>query len=388
MPALTPQFQFQYERRMRANTEREYIRKLASKYTWWNKLARVMPIEGKTERVTWLLETALIKSLGPTFTGSMEYEELVTQTVEYPTFKHGVGIRVPVDQIEDLDGTGLDQLASWSSQIGTDSAYFPQRLGAQMLLNGSNTDGSAVAYDGIPFFADNSANTINSVSVKGHPFNPFRPALGGFPNWLHGGASAPYPGALPIDDSVTTDVALVNLGKAIAYLATAKMANGVDPRFLSPAYLLIPPRMAPRVRQLTDAKFIAQAATGGAGAADVMATIEGFGLGKTLVAQELGAAISYTFNSPFVNTGGNVTFLPETVTGSDTTYYIVCEEAETSQLGSLLYVQRKPFKVNYYTGEDGRNLDLGTADEVAYQVRGRSSMQFGHPWGILRVDGS
>lgn len=179
MPALTPQFQFQYERRMRANTEREYIRKLASKYTWWNKLARVMPIEGKTERVTWLLETALIKSLGPTFTGSMEYEELVTQTVEYPTFKHGVGIRVPVDQIEDLDGTGLDQLASWSSQIGTDSAYFPQRLGAQMLLNGSNTDGSAVAYDGIPFFADNSANTINSVSVKGHPFNPFRPALGG-----------------------------------------------------------------------------------------------------------------------------------------------------------------------------------------------------------------
>lgn len=102
-----------------------------------------------------------------------------TQTVEYPTFKHGVGIRVPVDQIEDLDGTGLDQLASWSSQIGTDSAYFPQRLGAQMLLNGSNTDGSAVAYDGIPFFADNSANTINSVSVKGHPFNPFRPALGG-----------------------------------------------------------------------------------------------------------------------------------------------------------------------------------------------------------------
>lgn len=216
MPDITPSFVFQYERRMRAQTEMEYARRLASKNTWWNKVARVTPIEGKTERITWLMSTALIEPVGPSNAGVISFENLVTQTAEYPSFRHGKGIKVTRDQIEDLDGTGLDILGQWSSDIGNETAYYPQRLFAQLLLNGANTDGSATAYDTIPFFADNTTNTIGGVSVKGHPFNPFRPALGGYPNWLHGASSGTYPGALPIDDSVTVDVALTNLAKAYA----------------------------------------------------------------------------------------------------------------------------------------------------------------------------
>lgn len=379
----------QYERRMRAITETEYVRRLKSENTWWNKVARTVPIEGRTERITWLLETATIEPVGPSGSGVMAFENLVSQTVEYPTFRHAKGIKIQRDQFEDLDGTGLNEVAAWSAQVGNEIAYYPQRLMSQLLLNGANTDGSAAAYDTFPFFSDNTSNTVGGVTVKGHPFNPYRPQLGGYQNWLHGGSSGAYPGALPIDDSVTVDVALQNLGKAIAHVATNKMPNGIDPRFLTPAFIVGPPRMAPRLRQLTDAKFIAQAASSGGGSGDVMALIQGWGLGTPVIAQELNSAYSYTAQMPFMGSGGNVKFASETVTGSDTTWYLICQENNTTQLGGLLHLTRKPFKVNYYTGDSGgtgMQADLDRANEFEYHVQGRMSCAYGHPYTVYRID--
>lgn len=392
MPELTPSFVFEYERRMRAISEQEYARRLSSEFTWWNKVCRTMNIQGKTERITWLLSTAMIEPTGPTNSGILTFEELVTQTVEYPTFRHGKGIRVQRDQIEDLNGTGLEELTEWSAQIGNEIAYYPQRLAAQLLLNGANTDGSANAYDTVPFFADNTARTIGGVSVKGHPYNPFRPSLGGYSNWLHGSSASGYPGALPIDDSVDVDTALKNLGKAIAHVQGWKMPNGVDPRFLTVKGILAPPRMAPRLRQLTNAAFIAQAVGSAGGSADVQAVIQGWGLGQPMIAMELGGTITYTANMPFMVTGGSEpTFLSETMTGNDTTYYLILGPANESQLGSLLHLVRKPFKVTYYTGDQGgTGVDaiLDRANELEYHVQGRMANQYGHPYGLLRVDGS
>lgn len=390
MPTITPSFVMSYERRMRALTENEYVRMLAAKETWWNKVARTMNIEGATERITWLLNTAQIEPIGPTGTGSLAFEGLVTQTAEYPTFRHGKGIKVHRDQIEDLNGTGLNVLADWSMQIGVQMAYYPQKLMSQLLLNGANTDGSANAYDGVPFFADNTSNTIGGVSVKGHPYNPYRPSLGGYQNWLHGSPSGAYPGALPIDDSVSVDVALQNLGKAIAYISTNKMPNGVDPRFLTPAFIIAPPRMAPRVRQLLDAKFIAQTAGSGAGSADVVALISGWNLGTPIIAQELGASVTYNAKMPFMASGGNVQFKSEAVTGSDTTYYIVCQEMSSTMLGGLLFINRKPFAVTYYTGDNGgtaMSAELDRTNEFEYHCQGRMAAQYGHPYSIYRFDG-
>lgn len=394
MPEITPSFVMQYERRMKAITETEYVRRLAADNTWWNKVSKTMNLEGKTERLTWLLETAMIEPVGPTGTGAMSFEGLVTQTVEYPTYRHGKGIKVQRDQLEDLDGTGLDILASWSSQIGNEMAYYPQRLMAQLLLNGANTDGSANAYDTVPFFADNTSRTIGGVSVAGHPYNPFRPNLGGYSNWLHGSSSGSYPGALPIDDAnaSTIETALTNLGKAIAYVSTAKMPNGVDPRFLTPKYLIAPPRMIPRVRQLMAAKYIAQTAGSGGGSGDVDAVIRGWGLGEPVFAQELGASVTYpSAQMSFVTTGGQVKTMAESLQGSDTTWYLVCEENATSNLGGLLFLQRKPFKVNYYTGDAGgtaMSAELDRANEFEYHVQGRMSVGYGHPYSIFRFDGT
>jgi len=381
MPEITPSFVMQYERRMRAITEKEYIRRLAAKNTWWNKVMRQTDIEGKTERMTWFLQTAMIEPVGPSGSGEITFEGLVTQTAEYPTFRHGKGMVIQRDQLEDLDGTGLNQAAEWSEQIGNETAYYPQRLAAQLILNGANTDGSANAYDAVPYFADNTTNGGN-----GHWYNPFRRELGGYYNWFHGASSGSYPGALPIDDSVSTDVAVANLGKAIASIANVKMANGVDPRFLTPVFLIGAPRLAPRLRQITDAKFIAQAAASGGGSADVVALIEGWGLGTPVVANELAAAFSYNAKFPYVASGGNVSFKEATVTGSDTTWYVVCQEMQSTQLGGLLHVRRKPFRVNYYTGETQAELDR--RNEFEYHVQGRMSAQYGHPYTIFRIDAS
>lgn len=392
MPEITPSFVFSFERRMRAITENEYARRLAEKFMWWNKVARSMPIDGRTERVAWLLDTATIEPIGPTGTGRLGFQELVTQTAEYPTFRHGRGISVQRDQIEDLDGTGLDILGKWSAQIGNETAYYPQRLFAQLLLNGANTDGSAAAYDGQPFFADNSTN-----SGVGHPYNPYNPATTGYANWLHGSASGSYPGACPIDvtNAATVDIAFQNLQKVITFITTLRMPNGVDPRFLTPVFLVIPPALTQRAFQITDAKFIAQAAgASGGGSGDIEAVHLAYGLGEPVIAQELGAATSYTFKMPFVavpNTNSNVTFKSETVTGSDTSYYVVCREMQTTQLGGLLHVTRKPFKVNYYTGDSGgtaMSADLDRMNEFEYHVQGRLSAQYGHPYTIFRVDGT
>lgn len=390
MPEITPSFVFQYERRMRAITETEYARRLTSPHIWWNKVARVVPIEGKTERISWLLDTATIEPIGPSGTGRLGFEELVTQSAEYPSFRHGRGISVQRDQIEDLDGTGLDHLGKWSAMIGNETAYYPQRLFTQLLLNGANTDGSAAAYDGQPFFSDNTTN-----GGIGHPYNPFATALGGYANWLHGAVSGSYPGACPIDvtNAATVDIAFQNLQRALTWIASLKMPNGIDPRFLTPAFILAPPALTQRLVQITDAKFIAQAAgASGGGAADIEAVHEFWGLGRPIFCQELGAAFTYTAKIPFVavpNSGGNVNFLTETMTGSNTTYYIVCQEMQTTQLGGLLYISRKPFKVTYYTGDSGgtgQAADLDRMNEFEYHVQGRVAAQFGHPYTIFRVD--
>jgi hypothetical protein len=385
-------FVHSFERRMSTIQESEYVRRLADRFTWWTKVSKTRPMQGATERLAWFLETATIDPVGPAGSGSISFEELVTQQTVYPTFRHGKGIKVERDQLEFLDGSGLNTLAEWSRMVGNEIAYVPQRLMAQMILNGGNTDGSANAYDGCPFFVNPVTGAATGFTT-GHPLNPFNPSIGGYFNWLTGSPTSSYPGDLPIDDTVTVDQALKNLGKIIAWISTVKMPNGKDPRMLSPVFILAPPAMAPRLRQLTHAKVLAMTAGAygghGGGSADVEALITGWGLGEPIIAQELQASQSYSTKMPVVVAStGNTSFMSETVTGSDTTFYIFCVEASTSQLGALLYLTSSPFQVRYYTGDTGgTGMDavLNRANEFEYHVQGRISTGFGHPYALFKV---
>ncbi len=151
---------------------------------------------------------------------------------------------------------------------------------------------------------------------------------------------------------------------AIAYIKTIKMPNGRDPRMLRPAGILCGPAMYPRVSQLLDAKFLAVAAASGGGSADFTGYTQRLGYGKVIEAPEFVEA-EY-----------------------DTSYFVIVELARRSQLGALVYVDREPYNIRYYTGRGGgTGVDaiLGRSDELEWQSSGRNVAGYGHPFLIIKV---
>jgi hypothetical protein len=376
--AFTADFLFSVEKRLRLINERNYFRMLASENIWYPKLLRTVPLDGKSERFNWLIETASIDQLTPNdggeAGGSVNYDELQEITVEYAPAYHARGYKIgKMKYLNKLNG-GQDPVAKWVGAVSTYGAYYPQRLLSQVLLNAGNT----VGYDGVNFFS------------TAHPVHPLIPGLGTYANDFTGSSSGSgatfYPGALPIDDSVTLDVAATNLSKALAYITGhISQPNGAgDPRFLEPLFLLHPPRMVSRVNQLLDADFIAQAASGGAGSADLRAFFRKYRITEPVEAKELDGGRSYTFPDP-------VTGLPVTVTGDDKTYYVVCKEASETELGAFLLNLRMPFTLHTYTGEggsEGVDAVLGRSQDIEYLYDGWEAVNTGHPYTIFRFRGA
>jgi len=385
--ALTPSFLFEIERRLRNIEEFEFARMLTSRVIWWNKVTKVSNIAGKSERVTWFLSSANIRQVTPADgsfinAGDITFEQLVTQTAEYFPALHTDGFQIAKREVMALDGTGLDALQTIMSGWGALSAYYPQRLMAQIILNGAATDGSANAYDATPYFL-NYTTTSTFPTVNGHPVNPYFPGYGGYANWFTGSSSGNYPGALPIDDGQTFDTAVTNLAKIVSYIAGISMPNGQDPRMLQAAHILHPPRMKLRVQQLTNAKFYGATASSGAGTqdmADGVRTIFDVGAGWMLEAQELAAARTYTFKAANGST--------KTVSGSDTTFYIITTENLTSQLGGLLLTMFEPFKTTFYSGDSGPSAGLDAildrSNVLEYHHQGVMAANYGHPYGLFK----
>ncbi len=279
----------------------------------------------------------------------MAFEDMVSVTTEFTMSNASAGLTLQRNQLEDLDGGGLDLASKWSTDIGAYMAYWPQKQLAAAIKAGT----TALAYDSKAFFATD------------HPCNPFNTGVGTYSNLFD---YATY----KIDDSVTTDVALVNLGKAFAKIRAIKMPNGEDPRFLVPTALVVPPRMVPRAQQLTNAKVIAQAAATGGGGADIEAIVRNWGWQQPIEAVELSTGI----------TG---------VAADDTAYYIAVQEMTATQLGAFVYYDREPFKITYYTGQGGgTGVDaiLDRARELEWHCQGRNTLGYGHPYLFFKVAGS
>jgi phage major head subunit gpT-like protein len=345
MPAVTPRFTLKLEDRMQVIIEREYARLTAD--LWWQSVARVRPSTGRKELITWLLSTAQIKDMGQG--GNMAFDDLVATYTTIENKHAGGGLRLKKDRFEDTDGGGMDIAAQWSSDMGNYMAYWPQKQVTHLLKNG-HTASLYTGYDGKALFATD------------HPYNQFRVGLGTFQNIFTGAASGAYPGACPIDESVTADVALTNLSKILAYIATIKMPNGEDPRFLRPEALIVPPRLLARAVQLTSAKFLAGAASSGGGGMDVEALIKALGYATPKVADELAGF------------------------ESDTTFFVVCKQVAQSQLGAAVYQEREPFYINFYGAMT--ESQLNRMDELEWQCKGRNAVSAGHPFLIFKCKGS
>jgi hypothetical protein len=339
MPAITPAFLYDLETDMRLVTSQEYQR--LTQNLWWTKVAKQGTSQSKKERTYWLLDTARIQRTGKGG-GNVEFEDIVSNTQEFEHENAAAGLKIKKEQLEDNDGRGIDEANHWSRQMGALAAYWPQHEVAKAILANPTT------YDGLPFFH------------ASHPYNPYNSAVGTFANIFTGSEDGIYPGACPIDDSVTLETAYTNLAKLIAYIASLKMPNGDAPRGLRVASIVHPPRMTARVQQLTQAKFIAQAANSAAGSSDVSMLIKAFGLGEPVEAPELQAGFG----------------------GSDTTFYLTMEPITSDEKGAWLYSQREAFGVNYYGPQN--DAQLARIREYQWTTEGRNIVAPGHPYLMFK----
>jgi phage major head subunit gpT-like protein len=323
------------ERRMRIVSARDYDR--LNSRTWWRAFAKEMPSMGRAERLIWLLDSASIEYVNR-LGGEVMFDDILSNTTEYEAKAATAGLKLNRFQLDDHDGGGVQLAAHWARQMGAYAAYWPQKQVAAAIRANANS------YDGVSFFS------------ASHPLNPFDSAAGVYANIFTGAASGAYPGACPIDTSVTLDVAFANLQKAIAYIHTLKMPNGVDPRGLKVSTLVVPPAMTARAQQLTNAKVIAQAAAGGAGSGDVEAIVQNWGLGQPVEAPELATAFG----------------------GLDTDYYLLCEGITSDDVGAFTYVNREAFGI-VYNGEM-TDASLARANELQWLTRGRNVVGLGHPY--------
>jgi hypothetical protein len=351
MPALTPTFLMDLESRMSVITEREYARLSAN--LWWKNITKLRGSTGRRDVLTWLLSTAQIKDQGKG--GNIAFDDLVSTFTEIETGFAGAGLKLTKAQLEDTDGGGMELAAQWSADIGAYIGYWPQKQVTYFLKN-AHTAALFTGYDRKAFFATD------------HPVNPFNTVAGTFQNIFTGAVVAAsgntpwYPGACPIDDAVTTEVALVNLGKIMSYIASIKMPNGEDPRYLRPRAIYCSPRMFPRVVQLTNAKFLAQTAGSAGGSGDVEALIKALGFATPYMVDEFAGF------------------------ESDTTFFVGCEQASSSQLGAVIYTDREPFSINYYGVTD--QAVLSRARELEWQCHGRNVVSPGHPYLLFKAKGA
>jgi hypothetical protein len=353
MGTLTPSFVVDLESRMQSITESEYSRLTAK--LWWRDLVTVKQSLTRKELFTWFLTTAMIRDTQKG--GQISFDDLVAIYTEIENKNSAAGLNLKRAQMEDLyngiaGGEAMDAAAKWSLDIGAYMAYWPQKQAAHFLRNAHNlgTAGGYTAYDALAFFS------------ASHPVNPFNAAAGTYANIFTGVASGDYPGACPIDDSVSLDVALVNIAKVFAYISGLKMPNGEDPRGLRARSLHVPPRMMARASQLTNAKLVAQVAASGAGSADVEAYIKSLGLAQPVQVDELAGF------------------------ESNTTYFVGAEQIQSTQLGGIIFVEREAYRINFYGVLEA--AELNRKDELEWHCKGRNVTAAGHPYLIFKGKGS
>jgi hypothetical protein len=347
--ALTPEFLMNLESNMRVIVENDYA--ALAKELWWSNVARVQPSKTKREVLNWLLSTATLEDQG--MGGNIAFDEIEATLMEITNKFAGKGLQIPRSELEDLDGNGVAAAAKWSSDIAQAFALWPQLQTAFALINGE-TSSLVKTYDGKALFATD------------HPVNPVD-LTGGktFANFFTGSSSGSYPGALPIDESVSAEDALANLATLYGYFAGIPQANGRYPRRLRPVSILCPPRLAPRVTLLTDAKFIAMAAgssSAGGGSADVEGLISLLGYGKPIVADELASAFG----------------------GDDKTYYVQFAPLGSlkSTLGGIVYVEREPFSIIYHGPMT--SAELARKNNLQWTSTGRNATAAGHPYLLAK----
>lgn len=330
----------------------DYHRMLRSENIWWPAIMRPRDVSSRQETINWILDTAKIEVRD---FGQVVFEDMTSvDMLVKPSFATA-GLEIGIEAFQDLKnnvwgGEAIDAGAAWGRQVGVQAAYFPQyRLARAILAN-------ATCYDGLGFFA------------HGHRVDPSDTSSPTYSNLLDNVSADGWDGVLaPIDKSVTLDVALDNITKVITYIRSLKSPNARDPRFLNPIGILVPTAMTSRIQQLTNARFIAQAAASGGGSGDITNVIRNLGLGDPLIAPELGANFTY-----------------DGVSGNDNDYYVVCESTDV-EIASFVLARREAFNTIYH--DMASSAELARRGKLQWISRGRLDAVPGLPYTMFKVKG-
>lgn len=314
---------------------------------WWTRIAQEKESKALKEIIIFGLESAKLND-GGVRGGVRDFDVMsFLQTSYINTYKQSA-LELTEQQLTDFDGNGVQAATQWVTEITTLQLYQPQKTLAELML--SNSGAGPNAYDGKAFFA------TAGVGTGAHFTNGRDSTQGTYNNLLTGAASGAYPGACPIHDAIALDVATVNLAKAVAYIRGNHKTPTGYPRNLKVVGLLVPPALAIRAQQLTNARFL----PAGNGTADNSTVISNLGLGEPIVAPELGAAFG----------------------GSDTAYYLICQNT-ASGFGPFVYFNRKPYSIRYH--DKITDAELDRADMLQWFTDGRNTMGPFHPFLMHKV---
>lgn len=323
---LTPKFLVSFEHEIGGLVTGNWQRVV--KALMWDRLMKVRPMSGKVQILTWLLESARLYREGDG--GNKRFDDIVATSTALENGHVGSGLKLTKDEIEDNQlkdnpSVGaLDYARKWASDIGADSAYYPQRVLFELILAGT----TSLGYDGVPFFA------------KTHPINP-EGGGGVFSNIVENVPLVVTSGASEQDNLL---IGRKNLGKALAHVRKQRFVHGV-PRFLRPTVLAVQTDLFDYANLLVSAGVIGQTDNVKTAQLEVLAC-------------------------------------PELDDDTPGTFYIGVEDLLSDELGAFIYGLRSEFAMNTFSPMT--ESDLANKDEFLWRVDGRNTATYGHPYLFYR----
>lgn len=305
----------------------------------WGRVMKSKPGKSKRELITWLLDTGGIYPQGNG--GNARADDMAAQTTELDVSDFGANLDLTTNELEDnqwaKDPTigALDYAKKWAKDHGAAAAYFPR----QNLFNLIKTGGTALTYDGLPFFSTT------------HPIDPSKPGIGTYANDLVGAQYDISTSTGSVNDLVAAGEALA---AAIAAIGGLTFNAAGIPRMLKPCILVTPTQLTYRARQLIGM-------AGGASA-------------PTMIAQSSNVFADYAFEPPIE--------APE-LNASPTTYYIGVEDTLSDELGAFLMSERKAFELQGYP--DTSSAAQNRSGLWEWHQKGRYGFLYGHPYLFFRV---
>ncbi|WP_437279341.1 Mu-like prophage major head subunit gpT family protein [Sorangium sp. So ce375] len=332
MGAITQQFITSFETELQHRVQSAWTRVL--KRLWWQKIASTQPSNTLTEIYEWQLSTARIHSMGQEG-ANRTYADLVSQQFSITNEYWGEALKLSKQKIKDNQ---YELAAQWASDIGKAGAYHPQRQVVQLIKNGTTKR----CYDGQPFFSES------------HPYNPFNAGAGTYSNLFTLNAAGE-----------AFDLTAANLAEAYAYIESVCQPDGVTPRYLEAAQLIVAPQKRLIAGTLTGAKTITDPtnSTGGASADNILANQADYSFVPPIVAPEFS-------DEPHV-------------------WYLavpIVAEEEAPMRGAMVFQEREPFVLSTYT--DMTDVELARVNQFEWNYEGRSKGEYGDPFLLYRFEGT